>query len=673
MKQQLTDTNNQQVTLVSPKSPAVTSFSPSEENSSYSPLDRPPSTLEDTPSSSLMGSSPAKHLRGGEAPKFDYQVLEEHHHKHLYFDSSDTDITQVRNRFAKKKIEELNLQLDLHITCPEEEAQNKKPALVSQGTETSITDVLDVKPTKEIPPSEEHQMSVGDNRSGDIDSTQRYSREPPERDDSADTMRIRNYTPSNQIYDHRQPPAHLTPQYTDSNESSTISSNTAANILGFPVHHRNKKHAEGKNIDEYHRGSPIHSPAGYGSQDSTLRQDREDRDHSRKERNSDTSRNDRSSFSDRDLDASRQERGSLGDRNNSGRYSTENTSGTAGRTVETDYLPTDTSITSTTNAGRRPSRDSRGSPVSYSRSKGSSQSAPEVSTDRDRRNTGENSYSSNTDSRRFGRRNAGKGDPEADRDAYRGSHHLEHYRGSQRPNQRMYDRGEYCEGCKCNYCRCGGNNYREEDYTGDDQCSVYSTSSRDSKVMDLAYQNNEEYVDLVQELEDTLSQRNKERVRRTMRQFEIMSRQNKNLDKPIFDDDDAMMPPRPKSPPNPCRCHPKPHQSREKSPRRHHHRPDRDHKRCSHQMSSGYVEDIVRNMDPNVEAVQEQSKKYPKFKRSQGISRWQLDKQSGEWYKVYDEYGQPMPHDRCICGNRRKEEFCRGPRGYKCCKCGYYR
>lgn len=638
-----------------------------------------------------MGISPTKHLRGGEESKFDYQVLEDHRHKHLYFDSSDTDITTVRNRFAKKKIEELNLQLDLRVTYPEEEEEQveeeqhlpqleeakNKPVLVCKSTETSLTNVLDVQPTKEIPPPQENQMSVGVSTSGDIEGTQRYSREPPERDESADIMRIRNYTPSNQIYDHRQQQGHLTPQYTDSNESSTISSNTAANILGFPVHHRKKIHPEGKNIEEYHRGSPTRSPVRYGSQESAQRRERGDRDSPRKERSSisdrDTSRNDRSSFSDRDIDSSRQERTSLGDhtsRNSSARYSNHNTTATAGITLETDYLATDTSITSTTN-GRRASHDSRSSPVSYNRSKGSSQSAPEVSTDR--HNSRENSYTSHTDSRRYGNRNAGRGDPHAEQEAYRGSHHLEHYIGSQRPKQKMYDRGEYCEGCKCKYCRCSSNDYQEEDYPNDDRCSVYSSSSRDSKVMDLAYQNNEEYVDLVQELEDTLSQRNKERVRRTMRQFEIMSRQNKNLDKPIFDDDDVVVPSRPKSPQKPCRCHTRRQQSREKSPRRHHHRPERDNRRCSHQMSSGYVEDIVRNMDPNGEAVQEQTKKYPKFKRSQGISRWQLDKQSGEWYKVYDEYGQPLPHDRCVCGNRKKEEFGRGQKGYKCCKCGYYR
>nr|XP_023022489.1 uncharacterized protein LOC111510781 isoform X2 [Leptinotarsa decemlineata] len=72
----------------------------------------------------------------------------------------------------------------------------------------------------------------------------------------------------------------------------------------------------------------------------------------------------------------------------------------------------------------------------------------------------------------------------------------------------------------------------EEDFEEDDSDGYTSEGSR--KHPDLPYQNNEEYLELVQELEETLQSRNRNRVHRAMKEFEYKSKYNRPLERPII-------------------------------------------------------------------------------------------------------------------------------------------
>lgn len=56
---------------------------------------------------------------------------------------------------------------------------------------------------------------------------------------------------------------------------------------------------------------------------------------------------------------------------------------------------------------------------------------------------------------------------------------------------------------------------------------------------DLTYQNNEDYLDLVQELQETLHNRSRNRVHRAMKEFEHRSKYNKPLERPIINYDET--------------------------------------------------------------------------------------------------------------------------------------
>lgn len=273
-----------------------------------------------------------------------------------------------------------------------------------------------------------------------------------------------------------------------------------------------------------------------------------------------------------------------------------------------------------------------------------------------------------------------------------GTHHMEHYRTrSNTPHRSRPQARDQCyENCNC--CHCNKYDMRSDSYPCDDSFSCYSDSSKNSNMIDLAYQNNDEYMDLVQELEDTLSQRNKERVRRTMREFEIMSSQNKNLEKPIFDDDEpahdgklnklqrrkGLQTHR-----KDCRCKSQEPHRREMPEVEHRcvdYAAERDNGDYYEQKrtNSGYVENVVRNMDPNP-SIPDQTRKFPKFKRSQCCTRWQMDPRTGEWFKVYDEYEQrAMQSGRCMYDDRgmdrhQKHARCHDRRtcSDRYCKCKY--
>lgn len=132
----------------------------------------------------------------------------------------------------------------------------------------------------------------------------------------------------------------------------------------------------------------------------------------------------------------------------------------------------------------------------------------------------------------------------------------------------------------------------------------------------LPYQNNDDYLDLVQELEETLHSRNRNRVKRAMHEFESRSKQNKPLERPIIDYDE-----------------------------------------------SGDSEEVIRKIDQlRGDKVSVKSKGFKsglRYGRGQG-SRWRMDPDSGEWQKNDSTQTKPTPSpggksrevqagDRCYC------------------------
>lgn len=129
---------------------------------------------------------------------------------------------------------------------------------------------------------------------------------------------------------------------------------------------------------------------------------------------------------------------------------------------------------------------------------------------------------------------------------------------------------------------------------------------------DLPYQNNDDYLDLVQELEETLHSRNRNRVKRAMHEFESRSKQNKPLEKPIIDYDET-----------------------------------------------GDSEEVIRKIDRlRGDKINVKSKGF-KSGRGQG-SRWRMDPDSGEWQKNDSTQTKPTP-DR---GGKSREG-----RAGDCCHC----
>ncbi|CAH0551608.1 unnamed protein product [Brassicogethes aeneus] len=83
--------------------------------------------------------------------------------------------------------------------------------------------------------------------------------------------------------------------------------------------------------------------------------------------------------------------------------------------------------------------------------------------------------------------------------------------------------------CSCGEC-CRNRQTQGSDEESDD--------SYDPELYNLPYQNNDDYIDLIEELEEKLVKRNRNRVRRTMLEFENRSKQNKPLEKPILNHDE---------------------------------------------------------------------------------------------------------------------------------------
>ena len=168
--------------------------------------------------------------------------------------------------------------------------------------------------------------------------------------------------------------------------------------------------------------------------------------------------------------------------------------------------------------------------------------------------------------------------------------------------------------CTCN-CRCW------HDYDSISDQFSDSDDSYTTDFLDLPYQNNEEYLKLLRELEKKLLARNRERVRRTMMEFEKKSRQNQNLDKPVYDysDDGASilrkLGPRSHAKPVCCKC------GRNR-------RVDSDILQNEKRWDDiDIVESVIASNEGSCQST-------PRRERSVRKSHWQLDPRSGEWIKV---------------------------------------
>lgn len=619
-------------------------------------------TSTETSDASLMGGAPRKQSQEGEIfdsdpPRAETdRTLSSKEYPLNPFESSDSLLSELRGQPFEdyKEPEEVDPEPSLHVIYSEASSPLRQYPVQASPAKSTQTET-------DYQSNSSDQMSVGDGASTEtIVPTQRYSREPPERDENSQTQ-MRNYS---------QQPIHHQNYYKHDNyspgdfhnpvskETSTISTNSARNIMGTPPRRNNSEEqpvAEGS----YHNAV---GKEGY--------------------------------FTSRTSPIGRH------------RGSTESGSFREPPLPESDNLPSDDdhydrNLTYIRSSPTNHSNKILQSQSNSRRSSAQSHSAPEVLRSRE---PSYNNYvaprvSDEIEIERTSPRKQLSRESQRSRDNKRrsrsGSHHLERYRvRSKSPPRRPYN--PCYENCSC--CHCNGYESRSDNYLVDDDLSSYSESSKNTNVMDLAYQHNDEYLELVQELEDTLSQRNKERVRRTMREFEIMSRQNRNLEKPIFDDEEPIEMPKPsklhrhkhghrgQQRSNPCYCNNQEVHYHEMAPdmdqrhRREYHpeRDAREHYDHKNPANGGHVENVVRNMDPNP-SVPEQSRKYPRFKRSQCSTRWQMDQRTGEWYKVYDEYEQRASHSaRCMCEGGRADDYPkhlkhhgRRSRPERCYKCNY--
>lgn len=156
----------------------------------------------------------------------------------------------------------------------------------------------------------------------------------------------------------------------------------------------------------------------------------------------------------------------------------------------------------------------------------------------------------------------------------------------------------------CCHCRKSRKPYRSPSEILSDSDDSYTTD-----FLDLPYQNNEEYLKLLKELEKKLIARNKERVRRTMMEFEKRSRQNQNLEKPV--------------------CHyDSPKMSRKK------------HKNsicCKCGRSKRINSDIMQNEKKWEEMERDTSPVPNRFDHCSKKSQWRIDPRTGEWVKISSE------------------------------------
>lgn len=185
--------------------------------------------------------------------------------------------------------------------------------------------------------------------------------------------------------------------------------------------------------------------------------------------------------------------------------------------------------------------------------------------------------------------------------------------------------------------------YEDEEYVEDDDC-YYSDRSpyRD----DLPYQNNEEYLDLVQELEETLQNRSKNRVHRAMREFEHRSRYNKPLEKPIINYDETS-------------------ESEEPIIQKIYYLTDKKKQSTYPPYRKPSNEETCRRPRRKSKSPRGHSKSPPHLRRDTKRNKihWQMDLKTGEWYRMEANRRRrksrsPSPlksykaYD-CSCGNHK--------------------
>ncbi|CAH1164743.1 unnamed protein product [Phaedon cochleariae] len=131
---------------------------------------------------------------------------------------------------------------------------------------------------------------------------------------------------------------------------------------------------------------------------------------------------------------------------------------------------------------------------------------------------------------------------------------------------------------------------------------------------DLPYQNNDEYLELVQELEETLQNRNRNRVKRAMKEFENKSRYNRPLEQPIINYEE-------------------PSESEEPIIRRISELNEKRISRCQGDCCGCRKEDQP-TFQLKLKRPTSKPNKSKKFSGGDRQARWQMDNKSGEWFKV---------------------------------------
>lgn len=252
------------------------------------------------------------------------------------------------------------------------------------------------------------------------------------------------------------------------------------------------------------------------------------------------------------------------------------------------------------------------------------------------------------------------------RQDWKATHHIKHYR-----SKRCDKRAEHCCACqKCKCCHCQMCTYT----TDEDQTT--SNTSLTTDFMDLPYQHNNEYMGLVHELEDTLSARNKERVRKTMREFEYLSRHNKRLEKPIFDDDEDDV----NVQSNYCQTRKTHHIRNRRRPRS---ASVGKSKQCGCQRKDCiccFSRRAVNDCDRRLAAIPADAGYRGNALVSQAPigdikpkpavrcrTRWNMDPRTGEWYKVYDQYEEKLCNNGSQCiSKQHRPEYHRSSNDYDC-------
>ncbi|XP_045470431.1 uncharacterized protein LOC123677756 isoform X3 [Harmonia axyridis] len=178
----------------------------------------------------------------------------------------------------------------------------------------------------------------------------------------------------------------------------------------------------------------------------------------------------------------------------------------------------------------------------------------------------------------------------------------------------------------------------------------------------LPYQNNDEYKRLVRELEEKLVARNRERVRKTMREFEKCSTRNQNLRRPVLYDDSSCG----EEPILTKIVHLKAGDAENKGAYR---RvcPPSSPKRQSVAKEMNTVETMQREVKPRMQRMAPRPSRYCYEKDP---IHWQMDTATGEWYRVSDvnicdpydiyepesRYSQSIPVPRRAMMERYEEE-----------------